>query len=115
MQLNNNHLLNIIGGAILLAGSTQFAQAEVHIVEMQKFKFIPDEITIKVGDTVKWLNTERRQYHTIWFKDAGEKESIEYYPDETYEKTFDTVGDFPYICGPHIEDYDMKGIVHVVP
>ena len=73
MQLNNNRLLNIIGGAILLAVSTQFAQAEVHIVEMKKYKFIPDEITIKVGDTIKWLNTERRQYHTIWFKEAGEK------------------------------------------
>ena len=22
---------------------------------------------------------------------------------------------FPYICGPHVDDYDMKGIVHVVP
>ncbi len=115
MQLPNR--LVHLSGSCIAAGLilTTSAWAETHVVEMKKHKFVPAEITIKVGDTVQWLNTERRQYHTIWFKAQGEKESVEYYPDEKYEKTFDTAGDFPYICGPHHEDYDMKGIVHVVP
>ena len=115
MRLRNKRILLVAGLAIsILGGATQTA-AETHVVEMKKYKFIPAEITIKAGDTIRWLNTERRQYHTIWFKQAGEKESIEYYPDEKYEKTFDSVGDYPYICGPHHEDYEMQGVVHVTP
>ena len=116
MRLHNSRFLGALSfSALLFAGLTQAVFAETHTVEMKKYKFMPEEITIKVGDTIRWLNTERRQYHTIWFKDAGEEESVEYYPDESYEKTFDTEGDFPYICGPHHEDYDMRGVVHVTP
>ena len=89
-------------------------RAETHVVEMKDYKFIPEEITIKVGDTVRWVNTERRQYHTIWFKELGEKESVEYFPEERHEKTFDKAGTYPYLSGPHWEERDMKGIVHVV-
>ena len=100
--------------ALVYSLSGAAAWAETHIVEMKNYKFIPEEITIKVGDTVRWVNTERRQYHTIWFKELGEKESVEYYPEESHEKTFDKAGSFPYLCGPHWEDRDMKGVVHVV-
>ena len=107
----------IRGGALvaLVFGlSSATAWAETHVVEMKDFKFIPEEITIKVGDTVRWVNTERRQFHTIWFKDLGEKETVEFFPDETYEKTFDKAGSYPYLCGPHWEDREMKGVIHVV-
>ena len=105
-------------GSILLAFFFSLSQApawgETHIVEMNKFRFMPEEITIKAGDTVRWINTERRQYHTIWFKEQGEKETAEMFPDETFEKTFEKAGTYPYLCGPHWEDRDMKGVVHVV-
>ena len=90
------------------------ASAELIEVVMKDYRYIPEEVTIKVGDTVRWINKERRQYHTIWFKELGEKESPEWYPGEMFEKTFDTPGDYPYICGPHYEDRGMVGIVHVV-
>lgn len=99
---------------VLTLITPSFLWAETHIVEMKKFKFVPEEITIKVGDTVRWVNTERRQFHTIWFKDLGEKETPEFFPDDSYEKTFDQVGTFAYLCGPHWEDRDMKGVVQVV-
>ena len=115
-RVNKPNLKYRAGAALfaLVFGLNTAALAETHVVEMKDYKFIPEEITIKVGDTVRWLNTERRQYHTIWFKDLGEKESVEYYPDESYEKTFDKAGTYPYLCGPHWEDRDMKGVVHVV-
>ncbi len=83
----------------------------VHEVHIQKYTFIPDEITIKVGDTVRWVNIEKRQYHSVWFKALGEEEPQYFFPDEHYERTFDKVGDYPYRCGPHKE---MHGVVHVV-
>jgi len=100
----------------LLLGTIAFsANAETHVVEMLKYKFVPEEITIKVGDTVHWVNVERRAYHTIWFKEQGDKETAELFPKEFFEKTFDTPGDYPYLCGPHWEQRDMKGVVHVLP
>ncbi len=85
--------------------------AGVTDVSIKKFKFIPKEITVKKGSKVRWTNQERRQYHSVWFKDAGEKPSEYFFPDETHERTFETVGTFPYTCEPHPE---MLGVVKVV-
>lgn len=83
----------------------------VHEVQIEKYTFIPDEITIKVGDTVRWVNKEKRQYHSVWFKALGEEEPQYFFPDEQYERSFDKAGEYPYRCGPH--DY-MHGVVRVV-
>ena len=101
--------------SFLISAISPAAFAETHVVEMLKYKFVPEEITIKAGDTVHWLNVERRAYHTIWFKQLGEKETAELFPKEFFEKTFDKPGDYPYLCGPHWEQRDMKGVVHVLP
>ena len=68
-------------------------------------------VTIEAGDTIRWTNKEKRQYHSVWFEQLGEPEPQYFFPDESFEKTFTEVGDFPYRCGPHPK---MKGIVHVI-
>ena len=70
-------------------------------VEILKFKFIPQEITIKAGTTVRWTNKEKRQYHSVWFEQAGDPEPKYFFPGETFERTFDQPGVYPYRCGPH--------------
>ncbi len=80
-------------------------------VSIKKFKFNPPEITVKVGSDIRWVNNEKRQYHSVWFKQAGEQPSEYFFPEETYERSFKKVGTFPYTCEPHPE---MHGIVHVV-
>lgn len=84
--------------------------AEEHQVVIKKFKFIPAEITIKAGDSVTWLNEEKRQYHSVWFEQSGEPETDYFFPGETYSKSFNEAGDLPYRCGPHPE---MTGMIHV--
>lgn len=86
--------------------------ATKHDIEIIKFKFSPAEITIEAGDTIRWTNKEKRQYHSVWFEQLGEKEPGYFFPDEFYERTFDKAGEFPYRCGPHPK---MTGVVHVVP
>lgn len=81
-----------------------------HEIEIIKFKFSPAEITIEAGDTIRWTNKEKRQYHSVWFEQLGEPEPGYFFPDEFFERTFDKVGDFPYRCGPHPK---MTGMVHV--
>ena len=79
-------------------------------VSIEKFKFIPQEITVNVGDTVRWTNNEKRQYHSVWFEQAGDPEPPYIFPGETSARTFDQPGTFPYRCGPHPE---MTAVVHV--
>ena len=89
-----------------------FAASDKPQVIIKKFKFIPSEITIKQGETVQWVNQEKRQYHNVWFEELGEEEPDDYlFPDDSYERKFKTIGSFPYRCGPHPE---MTAIVHVI-
>lgn len=83
------------------------ARAEVEIL---KYQYIPQEITIKAGTTVRWTNNETRQYHSVWFEQAGDPEAPYFFPGETFERTFDKPGVYPYHCGPHPE---MTGTVTV--
>lgn len=95
-------LLSFISGSALAATT--------HDVEIFKFKFLPAEITIEAGDTIRWTNKEKRQYHSVWFEQLGEKEPDYLFPGDFYERTFEEAGDLPYRCGPHPK---MTGTVHV--
>ena len=97
-------------GLILSVNSTFLFAKEV-VVEIYKKEFIPSEITIEQGDTVIWKNSEKRQYHNVWFKQLEQEEPAYFFPDETYQKNFNQTGDFAYECGPHPK---MKGKVIVV-
>lgn len=79
-------------------------------VIVKDFKFIPQEITIKRGQTLRWENQEKRQYHSVWFEAQGEPEPDYFFPDESVEREFKQTGSFPYRCGPHPK---MTGTVHV--
>jgi plastocyanin len=93
---------------LLLTATNTFSKEVV--VEIYKKKFTPSKIAISVGDTVIWKNIEKRQYHNVWFKQFDKEEPDYFFPDETYQRTFDKAGDFPYECGPHPM---MKGLVIV--
>ncbi len=80
-------------------------------VIIKNFKFIPQQITIKRGQTISWDNQEKRQYHSVWFELLGEEEPDYIFPDESYQHEFKQSGSFPYRCGPHPE---MTGTVHVI-
>lgn len=81
------------------------------VVDIFKKEYIPAEVTIEQGDTVLWKNIEKRQYHNVWFKQFEKEEPEYFFPDESYQRTFDEVGVFPYECGPHPR---MRGKVTVV-
>ncbi|HHB12139.1 MAG TPA: plastocyanin [Chromatiales bacterium] len=95
---------------LLVAGTATAETSKVTEVTIYKFQFDPREVTIPVGGKVRWVNREKRQYHSVWFEKLGEPEPDYLFPGDVYERTFDKAGDFPYRCGPHPE---MTGIVHV--
>lgn len=88
--------------ALLLSSQALFAGGEpVSEVEILKFAFIPQEITVKAGSTIRWTNNEKRQYHSVWFEQAGDPEPQYFFPGESFERSFDKPGVYPYRCGPH--------------
>jgi plastocyanin len=91
--------------------TANYAFSKEVIVEIYKKKFTPTEVIIEQGDTVIWKNIEKRQYHNVWFKQLDKEEPDYFFPDESYERSFESTGDFPYECGPHPR---MKGKVIVI-
>lgn len=94
----------------LLLGPFNCAYAKDIVVEVYKKKFTPAEVIIEKGDTVIWKNIEKRQYHNVWFKQLDKEEPDYFFPGESYQRTFNDVGKFPYECGPHPK---MTGVVTV--
>ncbi len=79
-------------------------------VVIENYAYHPREVRIKVGDTVRWINHEKRTSHSILFPAEGGLESERLFPEESWSRRFDAPGTYPYVCGPHPE---MKGAVVV--
>lgn len=96
------------------AGSVTAPAAGEVLVELRDYRFIPEEVTVKVGTTVRWVNMEKRQFHNIWFRGLDDEGREYFFPEESRTRTFDKPGTYPYICEPHDESHRMHGVVHVV-
>ena len=91
------------------------ADEPVTVVLMYKYTFCPVDVTVKKGDTVRWVNVDKRTSHDIWFKEKGEEPKDRLFPDEHLEMKFDLPpGEYPYLCSPHWEADNMVGTVTVV-
>ena len=112
MKLHEYLIQLTIAIVMILVFPIYFATAQTKVVDVEiiDYKFTPSEIKINQGTTIRWINKEKRQYHSVWFKASGEEESDYLFPGDSYEKTFAIKGSFPYRCGPHPE---MTGVVHV--
>jgi plastocyanin len=105
------HFLPI--GILLVLFSTGAVAGEdaEPLIVIKDYKFHPQEITLKQGQTLRWENREKRQYHSVWFEALGEEEPEDYlFPEDTYDRVFSKPGVYPYRCGPHPE---MTGTVTV--
>ena len=131
--MHAKHLAHLMaGGLLLLAGAAapaaaddteaicaeakqQFEKAPPNTVDvlMYKYRFCPPKLTVKAGTAVRFLNVEKRTSHSVWFKEAGKKESDRLFPEEMYSLTLQDAGTYPYLCGPHWDTHDMIGMVSV--
>lgn len=95
----------------LLALVSISAAAEKPVeVTIRDYRFSPQEVRIKAGDTVKWINREKRTSHSVLFQAENGLESERLFPDESWQRTFERPGTYGYRCGPHEE---MNGTVIV--
>jgi plastocyanin len=70
-------------------------------------EFEPAANQVAVGDTVTWTN-EGEEQHNVIFEDGEESDLMD--TGDTYERTFDEAGEFPYVCTLHP---GMEGTVTV--
>ena len=94
---------------LALVSFSALAQQTVEVV-IQNYLYSPGEVQIKVGDTVLWVNREKRTSHSVLFPAEGGLESPRLFPGEEWQRVFDKSGTYDYRCGPHEE---MKGRVVV--
>lgn len=95
----------LLAAALAVALPT-FALAEVHEVQVGNYFFSPQNLTIRVGDTVRWIWVEGTHTTT-----SGDPEDPETTGDvwsgplngssTMYEFTFNDTGTFPYFCSIH--------------
>jgi plastocyanin len=74
-------------------------EIETTEVIMLNYRFLPQDIRVSEGYTVTWTNDDRVA-HTV-VADAGEFDSGEVQPGETFNYTFEETGVFNYSCTIH--------------
>lgn len=82
------------------------AQTQPVVVEISGFAFNPQEVTVPLGATVRWINRDGAA-HTAT---SGHFGSPLLGQGEQWEFTFPAPGRYPYICDVHPE---MTGLVIV--
>ncbi|WP_371323186.1 plastocyanin/azurin family copper-binding protein [Dechloromonas sp. ZY10] len=98
-----------VGPLLLTFAAAPGVAAATVEVEMLDYRFVPAEVRIKAGDTVRWINREKRTSHSVLLVASGQ-ESERLFPAEQWEKVFERSGRHHYRCGPHPE---MQGVVDV--
>ncbi|MDO9600481.1 MAG: plastocyanin/azurin family copper-binding protein [Azoarcus sp.] len=106
MRMSSGTLL--VSG-LLVSGLLLSASPFAHEVEVSNYQFKPAELHIRAGETVTWVNREKRVSHSVIFLGSG-TESERFFPDERWSRKFDAPGRYPYTCGPHPE---MLGVIVV--
>jgi plastocyanin len=80
------------------AVTTPGSGATVHVT-MTNRSYDPATLTIKVGDTVTWVNQDAPQHDVV--ADNGEFKSQLFDKGQSFSFTFTTAGTYPYHCTIH--------------
>jgi plastocyanin len=107
-ERNSMNLSRSALACALLALALPLHAADPQSIEIRKFAFAPQEITVTPGTAVAWVNRDETPHAII----AGDKSfaSKAMDTDDRFEYTFTREGDFAYVCTLHPF---MTGIVHV--
>ncbi len=105
------------------SSTTPAPGATTHIVKMTgDYEFVPSSLTIKQGDSVKWIVTSNKAHEVASGTVIMTEDGREGVPDGLWETgkmasgsftyTFNSTGTFPYYCDAHL-DQGMIGSITV--
>ncbi len=103
--------------------TTPAIEATTHIVKMTSdYEFVPSSLTIKQGDSVKWVVTGKKAHEVASGTVIEGEDGKEGVPDGLWKTgkmasgsftyTFNSTGTFPYYCDAHL-DQGMIGSITV--
>lgn len=81
-------------------GTPAATPATEHVVGIEYFKYAPDPIEIRAGETVTWVNHDAVP-HTVTATKGDMPTSEALGLGDSYQQTFTTPGTFVYICLYH--------------
>jgi plastocyanin len=103
------HLFACLG--LAAAGLLAFASIPAHAQEIKvmidNFTFAPNELKLKVGDSVTWTNHDDIPHTVV---SAGKFRSKTLDTDDSFTFTFTAAGDYRYFCSLHPH---MTGMIKV--
>lgn len=107
---------NNLAFSFFLFGISMNALSKEYKVGMEGWEFNPASLTIKLGDTVVWINDDDTK-HKISFEDklpgAPTREHVhKFNVGDKFHFKFTSVGKFKYVCTSH-EGQDMVGVIIV--
>lgn len=92
-------------------------------IEMNQLEYTPATLTIKVGDTVTWQNTDRMAHTVTADATKARNKASARLPEgaepwdsgniaggESWSRRFDATGEYAYFCIPH----ELAGMVGVI-
>lgn len=82
--------------------------SQLNVIEIKNFAYTPKDITIKIGETVTWINKDSMA-HDAQADDKSWNVDL-MVQGESQTKKFDKAGTYNYHCGPHPW---MKGTIVV--
>jgi plastocyanin len=99
MNIGRKFALGAIGIIVAAAMAASPARADETEVKIDNFTYNPQQITVKAGTTVVWINHDDIP-HTVTSK-TGAFRSKAMDTDDKFSFTFTTPGTFPYFCALH--------------
>ena len=76
--------------------------------------FAPNELTVKAGDTVTFMNGELPPHNVVFLEHPElSHPDLAFVSGEKFPVTFDKAGEYEFQCEPHA-GAGMKGVIHVL-
>jgi plastocyanin len=109
-----NAAVMIVAALLFVIAPVPGISQTLHIVVSSGMTFTPADLTIHVGDTVRWEN--QSGFHNVVADDGSFTNGSASSSAWTYDKVFTSVGNFQYYCVIHgsAGGVGMSGIIRVI-
>ncbi len=87
---------------------TSLTQAVTHDVSIINFAFDPADLSVEVGDSVRWTNLDQAPHTATSTTDVWDSGTLNH--GESFTYSFAEQGEFPYFCELHPS---MTGVINV--
>jgi plastocyanin len=92
-------LLLFVGSPSVVASNNDQASATTAEVKIDNFSFGPQTLTVRVGTTVTWTNSDDIPHTSVSTEGVFKSKVMD--TDEKFSYTFTRAGKYPYYCTIH--------------